>query len=61
MGRTGYGKYLSETYDILNTDIDYEMWADFYEACFKRYADVKVKRICEMACGTGIMATILAK
>ena len=54
----GYGKYLSETYDTLNSDIDYEKWADFYQACFEKYAATKVKHICEMACGTGSMAVI---
>ena len=57
----GYGKYLSETYDTLNSDIDYEKWADFYETCFEKYAGVKVKHICEMACGTGSMAVIFGK
>lgn len=57
----GYGKYLSETYDTLNSDIDYEKWADFYEACFEKYAGAKVKHICEMACGTGSMAVIFGK
>ena len=28
-----YGKYLSEAYDILETDVDYEEWADYYLAC----------------------------
>lgn len=57
----GYGKYLSETYDTLNSDIDYEKWADFYQACFEKYAGIKVKHICEMACGTGSMAVIFGK
>lgn len=61
MAGGGYGKYLSETYDILSTDIDYEAWADFYEKCFEKYGKAKVKHICEMACGTGSMAIILGK
>ncbi len=61
MADTGYGRYLSETYDALNTDIEYPEWADFYEKCFEKYADVRVKSICEMACGTGNMAILLAK
>lgn len=60
MASTGYGRYLSETYDALNTDIQYSEWADFYEKCFEKYASVKVKNICEMACGTGNMAILLA-
>ena len=39
-----YGKYLSQTYDFLNTDINYAEWADFYKECFKRYAKSPVKQ-----------------
>lgn len=61
MIKNGYGRYLSETYDLLNTDIDYEKWADFYQECFEKYGKNKVKSICEMACGTGSMAIILSR
>ena len=56
-----YGKYLSQTYDFLNTDINYAEWADFYCECFRKYSQVPVKNICEMACGTGNMALELQK
>lgn len=52
----GYGRYLSEAYDSLNTDVDYKKWADFYEDCFRKYSQKPVRRVCEMACGTGSMA-----
>ena len=52
----GYGRYLSEAYDSLNTDVDYKQWADFYEDCFRKYSQKPVRRVCEMACGTGSMA-----
>lgn len=60
MANEEYGKYLSETYDVLNSDIDCSEWADFYEKCFEKYADIKIRHICEMACGTGSMAIELS-
>ena len=57
----GYGRYLSEAYDSLNTDVDYKQWADFYEDCFRKYSQKPVRRVCEMACGTGSMALELGK
>lgn len=56
-----YGKYLSEAYDTLNTDVDYERFADFYEECFARYGREHTKHVCEMACGTGSLAVSMAK
>lgn len=56
-----YGKYLSQTYDFLNTDIDYAEWADFYKACFEKYGPGQIKNVCEMACGTGNMALEMQK
>ena len=56
-----YGKYLSEAYDILETDVDYEQWADFYLACAKKYAGKKPAHICDMACGTGKLSVAFEK
>ncbi len=61
MSNNGYGKYLSKTYDLLNSDVDYKKWADFYHKCFEEYSDIPVKHICEMACGTGNMSLELRK
>lgn len=61
MNNSGYGKYLSKTYDLLNSDVDYKSFADFYEKCFEEYSDVPVKHVCEMACGTGNMSIELTK
>lgn len=61
MSSEGYGRYLSQTYDLLNSEIDYREWADFYEMCFEKYAKTKVKNVCEMACGSGNMALELKK
>lgn len=56
-----YGNTMASVYDALNDGIDVGAWADFIIAAFERYSDVPVKRICEIACGTGGMATELAK
>ena len=56
-----YGKYLSEAYDILETDVDYEQWADFYLTCAKKYTDKKPAHICDMACGTGKLSVAFEK
>lgn len=61
MKNNGYGKYLSEAYDTLNYDVDYAAFADFYEKCFAKFSDVKVRHVCEMACGTGNMSIELKK
>ena len=56
-----YGKYLSEAYDALNTDVDYEAWAQFYLSCAEKYLKNRLTHVCEMACGTGNLAIALAK
>lgn len=56
MAKEGYGQHLAQCYDMLNDEIDSAEWADFYEKCFEKYTDLKVKHICEMACGTGSLA-----
>ena len=61
MNNNGYGKYLSNTYDLLNSDVDYKSFADFYEQCFDKYSDVPITHVCEMACGTGNMSIELQK
>ena len=61
MSNSGYGEYLSKTYDLLNSDVNYKDWADFYCKCFEKYSDIPVKHICEMACGTGNMSVELRK
>lgn len=56
-----YGKYFSLVYDSLNSDIDYNAWADFCEKCFEEYCGQKVEHICEIACGSGTMSVELEK
>ena len=61
MKNEAYGRYLSEVYDKLNSDVPAQAFAQFCEDCFKRYAKVEVKHICEIACGTGSVAIELEK
>lgn len=61
MKSKGYGRCLSETYDKLNADVDANVWAQFCEDCFGRFAKTEVKHICEIACGTGSVSIVLEK
>ena len=56
-----YGNTMASVYDALKDGIDTSGWADFIIAAIARHSDIEVKRICEIACGTGSMATELAK
>ncbi len=56
-----YGKYLSEAYDILETDVNYEEWAEFYLACMQKFTGKKPVHVCDMACGTGKLSVALDK
>lgn len=55
-----YGYALANAYDMLNDGIEYNAWADFITECAKKFSDIKVSEICELACGTGTMACELA-
>ena len=61
MKTEAYGRYLSEVYDKLNSDVNPEEWASFCEKCFEQFAKTQVKHVCEIACGTGSVAVCLAK
>lgn len=56
-----YGTHLSEAYDALNTDVNYEEWADFYLSAVHKYTDEKPASVCDMACGTGALSLALEK
>ncbi len=58
-GCEGYGA-LARVYDRLNAEIDYAAWADFVEACFRRYLPEKPSLVLDLACGTGTMTRELA-
>ena len=45
MGCSGYDA-LARVYEILNSDIDYSAWADFFERCFDKYLDEKPSLTC---------------
>ncbi len=55
-----YGNTMASVYDALNDSIDYAAWADFLIRIFEKYSERDVKRICEIACGTGSMSTELS-
>lgn len=61
MKNNEYGKHLSEAYDALNTDVNYEEWADFYLSAVQKYTGAKPISVCDMACGTGALSLSLAK
>ena len=61
MKNEAYGKYLSQAYDKLNSEVDAQAFARFCTDCFEKYAEVEVKHICEIACGTGSVAIALEK
>ena len=56
-----YGNTMASVYDALNDGIDTVAWADFLCEAIKRYSDITVSNICELACGTGSMAIELSK
>ena len=61
MKNEAYGEYLSMVYDKLNSDVSADAFAKFAAMCFEKYADVEVKHVCEIACGTGSVAIELEK
>lgn len=59
MGCEGY-RALARVYDRLNADLDYGVWADFMEACFKKYLKTRPELVLDLACGTGTMTRVLS-
>ncbi len=60
MGCSGYDA-LARVYEILNSDIDYSAWADFFEKCFDKHLKERPTLVLDLACGTGTMTRELAK
>lgn len=59
MGCEGY-EAIAGVYDKLNSDIDYNTWADFWERCFDRFLPKRPELVLDLACGTGSMTIPLA-
>ena len=51
---------ISDIYDKINAEVDYKAWADYFEACFRKYLSKKPELILDLACGTGSMTLELA-
>ncbi len=48
-------------YDKLNSETDYERWADFISVLFQRHAAIPVTSVLDLACGTGSMTFALRR
>ena len=58
---SGYS-ILVPVYDKLNGTVDYSLWADYIEECFKKFSPEKeIKSVLELGCGTGSMTLELAR
>ncbi len=51
---------LARFYDRLMRDSDYNAWADFVEAIFRR-AGASPRSVLDLACGTGVLTCLLAE
>lgn len=54
---SGY-EAISGAYDVLNSETDYEAWADYIAEVFKRYGS-GVESVLDLGCGTGAMTFAL--
>ena len=50
---------LSAVYDRFNGDLDYEGWADYLAGEILAHADIPVKLVLDLCCGTGTMTLAL--
>ena len=51
---------LAEYYDRLTADVGYERWADYIQRHFRRHKR-PIRRVVELACGTGSLSRLLAE
>ena len=56
----GAYRSLARVYDRLNREVDYNRWADFYEACFDRFLPSRPEILLDLACGTGLLTEIMS-
>src|SRR2546426_846978 len=56
-----FGQNYSEYYDVLYSDKDYESECNYIETLFRQFSSGKVRRVLDIACGTGGHAIPLAK
>ena len=56
-----FGRRYSKYYDALYYEKDYEEECDYLESLFTRFSRIRVRRILDVACGTGGHAIPLAK
>ena len=52
---------IAEVYDRLNSELDYEAWAVFFETLFDKFLEKRPELVLDLACGTGRMTRALAK
>ena len=57
----GIYEALAPFYDKLQTDVDYSLWADFFERAFSLYFEGEVKDVLDLGCGTGSMTLELCR
>ena len=56
---SSYGR-LADSYDLFTADVEYCVWADYYEEIFRRF-HAKPEMILDLACGTGSLTVALAQ
>lgn len=59
MNENGYAS-IAHIYDVFNSDVDYEGWADFAEFCFEKFLSAKPSIVLDLACGTGTLTSIMS-
>lgn len=59
-GCEGYDA-IAHVYDKLNEQIDYKVWADFFEKCFDKHLPKRPELVLDLACGTGRMTRELSR
>ena len=52
---------LADFYDRINSEIDYDSWADFIEKIFDKEMEARPDLVLDLGCGTGKMTLALAK